>query len=94
MMQTAGIPTALTGSATSGVLGNVASRTGDVLYGRANREMAQKLAEALMSPEDTLRLMRVGRTPNTAIDAKTRNDLARLLTIQGIQNTVQGATNE
>jgi hypothetical protein len=94
MMQTAGIPTALTGSAASGVLGNVASRTGDVLYGRANREMAQKLAEALMSPEDTLRLMRVGRPPNTAIDAKTRNDLARLLTIQGIQNTVQGATNE
>jgi hypothetical protein len=94
MMQTAGIPTALTGSATSGVLGNVASRTGDVLYGRANREMAQKLAEALMSPEDTLRLMRVGRPPNTAIDAKTRNDLARLLTIQGIQNTVQGAINE
>jgi hypothetical protein len=94
MMQTAGIPTALTGSAASGVLGNVVSRTGDVLYGRANREMAQKLAEALMSPEDTLRLMRVGRPPNTAIDAKTRNDLARLLTIQGIQNTVQGATNE
>jgi hypothetical protein len=94
MMQTAGIPTALTGSAASGVLGNVASRTGDVLYGRANREMAQKLAEALMSPEDTLRLMRVGRPPNTAIDAKTRNDLARLLTIQGIQNTVQGASNE
>jgi len=94
IMQTAGIPTALTGSAATGVLGNVASRTGDVLYGRANKEMAQKLAEALMSPEDTLRLMRVGRTPNTAIDAKTRNDLARLLTIQGIQNTVQGATNE
>jgi hypothetical protein len=94
MMQTAGIPTALTGSAASGVLGNVASRTGDVLYGRANKEMAQKLAEALMSPEDTLRLMRVGKPPNTAIDAKTRNDLARLLTIQGIQNTVQGATNE
>ena len=94
MMQTAGIPTALTGSAASGVLGNVAARTGDVLYGRANREMAQKLAEALMSPEDTLRLMRVGKPVNTAIDAKTRNDLARLLTIQGIQNTVQGATNE
>jgi hypothetical protein len=94
MMQTAGIPTALTGSAASGVLGNVVSRTGDVLYGRANREMAQKLAEALMSPEDTLRLMRVGKPINTGIDAKTRNDLARLLTIQGIQNTVQGATNE
>jgi hypothetical protein len=94
MMQTAGIPTALTGSAASGVLGNVASRTGDVLYGRANREMAQKLAEALMSPEDTLRLMRVGRPPNTAIDAKTRNDLARLLTIQGLQKSGEAISGE
>ena len=94
MMQTAGIPTALTGSATSGVLGNVASRTGDVLYGRANREMAQKLAEALMSPEDTLRLMRVGRPVNTAIDAKTRNDLARLLTIQGLQKSGEAISGE
>jgi hypothetical protein len=94
MMQTAGIPTALTGSAASGVLGNVASRTGDVLYGRANREMAQKLAEALMSPEDTLRLMRVGKPPNTAIDAKTRNDLARLLTIQGLQKSGEAISGE
>ena len=94
MMQTAGIPTALTGSAASGVLGNVASRTGDVLYGRANREMAQKLAEALMSPEDTLRLMRVGRPVNTAIDAKTRNDLARLLTIQGLQKSGEAISGE
>ena len=94
MMQTAGIPTALTGSAASGVLGNVAARTGDVLYGRANREMAQKLAEALMSPEDTLRLMRVGRPPNTAIDAKTRNDLARLLTIQGLQKSGEAISGE
>ena len=94
MMQTAGIPTALTGSAASGVLGNIASRTGDVLYGRANREMAQKLAEALMSPEDTLRLMRVGKPQNTAIDAKTRNDLARLLTIQGLQKSGEAISGE
>lgn len=94
MMQTAGIPTALTGSAASGVLGNVAARTGDVLYGRANREMAQKLAEALMSPEDTLRLMRVGKPVNTAIDAKTRNDLARLLTIQGLQKSGEAISGE
>jgi hypothetical protein len=94
MMQTAGIPTALTGSAASGVLGNVASRTGDVLYGRANREMAQKLAEALMSPEDTLQLMQAGRTPKTGIDAKTRNDLARLLSIQGLQKSGEAISGE
>lgn len=94
MIQQAGIPTALTGSAPSGFLGNLASRTGDVLYGRANREMAQKLAESLLSPEETLRLMRAGAMPKSKIDAKTRNDLARLLTIQGIQRTGQAMNGE
>lgn len=94
MIQQAGIPTALTGASTTGFLGNLASRTGDVMYGRANREMAQKLAESLLSPEETLRLMRLGRTPKATMDAKTRNDLARLLTIQGIQRTGQAMSGE
>ena len=94
MIQQAGIPTALTGASTTGFLGNLASRTGDVMYGRANREMAQKLAESLLSPEETLRLMRAGRTPKATMDAKTRNDLARLLTIQGIQKTGQAMSGE
>lgn len=90
MIQRAGIPTALSNATGTGLI----SRIGDVAYGRANKEMAQKLAESLLSPEETLRLMRAGAIPKNKIDPKTRNDLARLLTIQGIQNTVQGATNE
>ena len=94
MIQKAGIPTALGNSSATGFLGNLASRTGDVMYGRANREMAQKLAESLLSPEETLRLMRAGRTPKVKMDAKTRNDLARLLTVQGIQKTGQAMNGE
>jgi len=48
----------------------------------------------MLDPQETLRLMRLGNQPKISSDQKTRNDLARLLTIQGIQNTVQGATNE
>jgi len=67
---------------------------GDVAYGRANKEMAQKLAESLLSPEETLRLMRAGAMPKNKINPRTRNDLARLLTIQGIQRTGQAMNGE
>jgi len=90
LIQQAGIPTALSGATGTGIL----SRIGDVAYGRANKEMAQKLAESLLSPEETLRLMRAGRMPKAKMDAKTRNDLARLLTIQGIQRTGQAMSGE
>jgi hypothetical protein len=90
MIQRAGIPTALSNATGTGLI----SRIGDVAYGRANKEMAQKLAESLLSPEETLRLMRAGRMPKAKMDAKTRNDLARLLTIQGIQRTGQAMSGE
>jgi len=90
MIQRAGIPTALSQATGTGLI----SRMGDVAYGRANKEMAQKLAESLLSPEETLRLMRAGRMPKAKMDAKTRNDLARLLTIQGIQRTGQAMSGE
>jgi hypothetical protein len=73
---------------------SASNRLGRVIYGDVNEELRNKLAESMMSPQETLRLMRLGNRPASQSDAKTRNDLARLLTIQGIQNTVQGAGNE
>jgi hypothetical protein len=73
---------------------SASNRLGRFVYGDVNEELKNKLAESMLSPQETLRLMRLGNRPASQADAKTRNDLARLLTIQGIQNTVQGATNE
>jgi len=73
---------------------SASNRLGRVIYGDVNEELKNKLAESMLSPQETLRLMRLGNRPASQADAKTRNDLARLLTIQGIQNTVQGAGNE
>jgi hypothetical protein len=73
---------------------SASNRLGRIVYGDVNEELKNKLAESMLSPQETLRLMRLGNQPASQADAKTRNDLARLLTIQGIQNTVQGATNE
>jgi hypothetical protein len=73
---------------------SASNRLGRVVYGDVNEELKNKLAESMLSPQETLRLMRLGREPKISPDQKTRNDLARLLTIQGLQNTVQGASNE
>jgi hypothetical protein len=70
------------------------NRIGKFVYGDINEQLKNKLAEAMLSPQETLRLMRLGNQPKVAGDQKTRNDLARLLTIQGLQNTVQGVGNE
>jgi hypothetical protein len=70
------------------------NRIGKFVYGDINEQLKNRLAESMLDPQEALRLMRVGGQPKVSPDQKTRNDLARLLTIQGIQNTVQGATNE
>jgi hypothetical protein len=70
------------------------NRLGKFVYGDINEQLKRKLAESMLDPQETLRLMRAGGQPKVSPDQKTRNDLARLLTIQGIQNTVQGASNE
>ena len=73
---------------------SASNRLGKFVYGDVNEQMKNKLAETMLDPQEALRLMRAGGQPKVSPDQKTRNDLARLLTIQGIQNTVQGATNE
>jgi hypothetical protein len=69
------------------------NRLGKFVYGDINEQLKNKLAEAMISPQETLRLMRLGNRPASQADAKTRNDLARLLTIQGMQRSVQGGDN-
>jgi len=73
---------------------SASNRIGKFVYGDVNDQLRTKLAESMLDPQEALRLMRAGGQPKVSPDQKTRNDLARLLTIQGIQNTVQGATNE
>jgi hypothetical protein len=73
---------------------SASNRLGKFVYGDVNEQLKNRLAESMLDPQEALRLMRVGGQPKVNPEQKTRNDLARLLTIQGIQNTVQGATNE
>jgi hypothetical protein len=73
---------------------SASNRVGKFFYGDINEQMKNKLAEAMLSPQETLRLMRLGNQPKGNLNQKTRNDLARLLTIQGAQRSVQGISGE
>lgn len=94
MLNEVGIPNALRNFAPAGVVGNVMRRAGDFIYGDANRQLEQKLAEALMSPAEGLRLMesvkpkiasQVGRPmTDKMIETEKAKQLAKMLLMQGI----------
>jgi hypothetical protein len=73
---------------------SASNRVGKLVYGDINEQLKNRLAESMLSPEETLRLMRLGFQPKVSPDQKKRNDLARLLTIQGAQRSVQGLSGE
>ena len=78
----------------SGLPISATNRIGKFVYGDVNEQLKDKLAETMLSPQETLRLMRLGTKQKPSADEKTRNDLARLLTIQGIQRTGQAMNGE
>lgn len=57
MLDQAGIPNVLRNFAPAQIVGNIAGRTADAAYGRANRELSQRLAQVLMSPEETAKIL-------------------------------------
>ncbi len=76
MLNQAGVPTMLRGLSGSQVLGNLAAKAGDVVYGKANKQMSQRLAEALLSPQETLTLMQEAqKSGNSALVNALRDKL-------------------
>jgi hypothetical protein len=59
----AGVPTFLRNLGPAQVAGNVAARGADALYGRANKEISQRLAEIMLNPKDAADVMRLAATP-------------------------------
>jgi hypothetical protein len=53
----AGIPTFIREFAPTQITGNLMARGADSVYGRANKEIAEKLAMGLLSPQDAFRMM-------------------------------------
>jgi hypothetical protein len=59
LLEQSGVPTFLQEFAPAQVAGNLLARGGDALYGRANREMAERLAQAMLDPAEAARLMQM-----------------------------------
>jgi hypothetical protein len=57
MLDQAGVPTFLRNFAPAQLLGNLGSRGADLAYGRANRELGNRLAEVMLDPEQAATLM-------------------------------------
>lgn len=74
-VDSAGIPTFLRNLGLSQAAGNLAGRGADVLYGRANKELASKLAELLLDPQQAGALMQ-SAIPNAQLQMLGRGLLA------------------
>ncbi len=57
LIDRAGVPTFLREFAPTQATGNLLARGADSLYGKANREMAEKLAQTMLNPKEAARMM-------------------------------------
>lgn len=72
MMAQSGLPSALQGFAPMGVIGNLAQRTGQIVYRDANERMAQQLAQAMLDPQQAANLLE-SSIPNATTQALIQN---------------------
>jgi hypothetical protein len=85
MLNQTGIPNVLRDLPAGQVIGGLASRVGDVVYGNANRQLTSKLAESLMNPQETARLMELGGKGTSPILSQQQKQLAKILMMQRLQ---------
>lgn len=87
-----GLPSALRGGGTE-ALSNIGGQISNLAYSNANKELARKLAQTMIDPQEAARVMELVRSgkvnPNT-LPESTRNAI-RLLMSQGAVQTYQGA---
>lgn len=76
LMDQAGVPTMVRNFSPAQVLGGLAGRTADAAYGRANRELGNRLAEVMLDPARAAELL-------TAATPQETNQLLNLLARSG-----------
>ena len=64
MIDAAGLPNWVRSSKTGQIAGNLAGRGADALYGRANKEMTQRLAEVLANPVEAANILAIASEKN------------------------------
>lgn len=95
MLNQVNLPTLLRRHGLSATVGNALARASDVAYGGANKELANKLALALMNPKDAAALMKLaGKEAKSSGLTPEESRTIQLLITEGLQKARTGATNE
>ena len=81
-----GIPNMLRNMPGGQIVGIVAKRAGNVLYGQANKDITNKMAETMLSPQRAAELMQMPATTSN-LNTQQAQNLARMLMLQ---QTTQG----
>lgn len=75
MLNQFGVPNVLKGSALGQVAGGLLSKAGDVVYSKANKEIAGKLAQIMLEPQEAAQLMMQVKQPNKKLIEAARKGL-------------------
>jgi len=86
MANQVGIPNMLRNMAGGQIIGNLAKRAGNTIYGGANKELTNKMAETMLSPQRAAELMQMSNVSKPLNTTATEN-LAKMLMLQ---QTTQG----
>lgn len=75
MLGQLGVPNFLRNSAGGQVVGGLLGKAGDVLYSKANREIAEKMAQTMLSPQEAARVMALPQGQNLLLLNAARKGL-------------------
>ena len=75
-----GIPNMLRNMPGGQIVGNIAKKVGNTVYGNANKEITNQMAETMLSPQRAAELMQIPDTAN--LNTKQAQQLAKLLTLK------------
>jgi hypothetical protein len=75
MLNQFGVPNVLKGSALGQVAGGLLGKAGDVVYSKANKEIAGKLAQIMLEPKEAAQLMMQTKQPNKKLIEAARKGL-------------------
>jgi hypothetical protein len=86
MIDSAGVPSWIRGLTGSQIVGNIAGRGADAIYGRANREMATRLAEMTTDPQAIAGLLSRVQTDPLLFQILSRTGAGAGATVPGLMN--------
>ena len=95
MLNQVNLPNLLRRRGLADTAGNILARFSDIGYGKANKELSNKLAMALMNPQETAALMKLaGKEAKGAGLTPEQSRLTQILMTQGGLNSTKGMNNE